>query len=218
MAIVGRAPAAAGAGPRRPCRPPVDRRRRRRGDTAEVVHRHPTARRRASPVVTFSPRPNITGTGRSRRPADPACRTPARRGSRTGWRTIRPNSSVRPRSACRASMATSGPGCGGTSPCSTDRPASAGMPTRSTGSVGARGRRAARSGRAGRRRPRRTAGCRSARRPRAIAHGSRARTPGRRWVDDRGRRPPESASSPPIIAPSAISTPDAADGRAQPGR
>src|SRR3954471_11926970 len=34
-----------------------------------------------------------------------------------------------PRLAFKAAIATSGPGCGGTRPCITDRPARAGMPT-----------------------------------------------------------------------------------------
>src|SRR6476619_7652007 len=40
-----------------------------------------------------------------------------------------PKISVRPRSALSRPIAVSGPGCGGTNPCSTERPASAGMPT-----------------------------------------------------------------------------------------
>ena len=47
-----------------------------------------------------------------------------------GIATMTPNSSVVPRSACRALIATSGPGCGGIRPCRIDRPASAGMPMR----------------------------------------------------------------------------------------
>ncbi len=47
-----------------------------------------------------------------------------------GIATTRPSASVTPRLAPTASIATSGPGCGGISPCITDRPARAGMPIR----------------------------------------------------------------------------------------
>ena len=46
-----------------------------------------------------------------------------------GIATRMPNSRVRPRSAESRPIAVSGPGCGGTSPCSTESPARAGMPT-----------------------------------------------------------------------------------------
>ncbi len=45
-----------------------------------------------------------------------------------GMATITPKIRVRPRSACRVSIASNGPGCGGTRPCIADRPASVGMP------------------------------------------------------------------------------------------
>ena len=127
-----------------------------------------------------------------------------------------PKSRVRPRSAPRASIATSGPGCGGTRPCRTDRPASAGMPTRMIGMSECAGRPASRPGRAGRRRPRRTAACRGSPRSPAIAHGSRAGRTRPTIVSTILSAPPESASSLPTIAPSAISRPTAADGRAEP--
>ena len=47
-----------------------------------------------------------------------------------GMATSTPSASVTPRLAWTASIATSGPGCGGTSPCITESPASAGMPIR----------------------------------------------------------------------------------------
>ncbi len=47
-----------------------------------------------------------------------------------GMATRTPSASVTPRLALTASIATSGPGCGGIRPCITDRPASAGMPMR----------------------------------------------------------------------------------------
>ena len=47
-----------------------------------------------------------------------------------GIATRMPSASVVPSWACTAAMAISGPGCGGISPCSTDRPASAGMAMR----------------------------------------------------------------------------------------
>src|SRR4051794_26866247 len=56
-----------------------------------------------------------------------------------GIATINPKINTRPRSACRLAIATSGPGCGGTNPCSTESPASAGIPTRSTGWLARRG-------------------------------------------------------------------------------
>ena len=82
-----------------------------------------------------------------------------------GMATIRPKSSIRPRSALQVGDGDERPGCGGTNPCSTESPARAGMPTPAP-AAGCGGPPAARSGRAGRRRPRRTAGCRSARPPR----------------------------------------------------
>lgn len=47
-----------------------------------------------------------------------------------GMATRMPSASVSPRLASTASIATSRPGCGGISPCMTDRPARAGMPIR----------------------------------------------------------------------------------------
>lgn len=47
-----------------------------------------------------------------------------------GMATRTPSASVTPRLACTAAMATSGPGCGGISPCITDRLTSAGIPIR----------------------------------------------------------------------------------------
>lgn len=47
-----------------------------------------------------------------------------------GIATTTPSARVTPRFAWSASTATRGPGCGGISPCITDRPASAGMPIR----------------------------------------------------------------------------------------
>lgn len=49
-----------------------------------------------------------------------------------GMATRTPRASVTPRLAPTASIATSGPGCGGIRPCMTDRPARAGMPMRIT--------------------------------------------------------------------------------------
>ena len=44
-----------------------------------------------------------------------------------GMATRRPSASVVPSSALTALIAIKGPGCGGTRPCSTDRPAKAGI-------------------------------------------------------------------------------------------
>ena len=126
--------------------------------------------------------------------------------STVGMAHRRPNSRVSPRSAFSELIAASGPGCGGTKPCSTDSPASAGMPIASTGTLA---RAATRS----------TTGTRSttptsknsgmpirAATP-AIAQG-RARGPTRDVTASTTRfAPPESVSSPPIIAPRATSTP-----------
>ena len=51
-----------------------------------------------------------------------------------GTATRMPSASVVPSWAWIAAIAISGPGCGGMSPCSTDRPASAGMAMRISGS------------------------------------------------------------------------------------
>jgi hypothetical protein len=161
-------------------------------------------------------------------PADPVTRSPLGPTSAGGWPTrsralmklpktgparitagmakMSPNSSVRPRFAFRLAIAASGPGCGGMNPCRTDRPASAGIPTRSTG---CRLRRATSS----------TIGISrttpisknsgmpiSAATP-PMAHGS-ARGPTRpTMVLTTRSAPPDSVSRPPIIAPSAISNP-----------
>jgi hypothetical protein len=123
-----------------------------------------------------------------------------------GMATSTPSASVRPRFAFSAVTATSGPGCGGTSPCIAERPARAWMPIFISDSPE-------------RRDTRKITGISSTRpisknigRPmiaptRAIDHGS-AR------VDERPTRvstissaPPESARSLPNMAPRAISVP-----------
>ena len=99
------------------------------------------AERRAR--VGARPRPRRrrrTGPAPVRRPSGRrACRTAGRRRSTVGMATSTPSARVRPRLAPRASMATSGPGCGGTSPCMADRPARVGMPMRDHGQPGAAG-------------------------------------------------------------------------------
>ena len=79
---------------------------------------------------------DAAGDGGGARPA-PTGR-PARENSgpqmmTVGMATRRPSASVVPSSALTALIAISGPGCGGTRPCSTDRPASAGMAMRISG-------------------------------------------------------------------------------------
>ena len=117
-----------------------------------------------------------------------------------------PKARVMPRFAFRAAMATSGPGCGGTRPCITDRPASAGMPTLI-------------SDRPERRATRKMIGI-SSTRPISKNIGSPMRAPtsaiaqGRVRVLERPMMvsaiwspPPESASSLPNMAPSAMRVP-----------
>ncbi len=123
-----------------------------------------------------------------------------------GIATSTPNASVTPMSACSAPTAASGPGCGGTSPCMTDRPASAGMPSRisdwplrlATSSTTGTTITTPISKKSG-----------SPTRPAisAIAHGSRFARVRARIVSTIWSAPPESASSLPRIAPSAIRVP-----------
>ena len=109
-------------------------------------------------------------------------------------------------SALTASMAATGPGCGGTSAWSTERPASAGMPTSSTGCLA-------------RRATERTTGMRRTTpisknigRPMmaatsAIIHGRAAAFTPKTSLSTMALPPPESASSWPTMAPSATSRP-----------
>ena len=125
-----------------------------------------------------------------------------------GIAMMMPKSRVRPRSASSSPMAVSGPGCGGTSPCSTDRPASAGMPTfisdrpvlRATRMTTGTSSTTPTSKNSGR--PRMAAMA-------AIIHG---RPPGPTRptsVETMRFAPPESSSILPIMAPRAMSTPTA---------
>ena len=90
--------------------------------------RRPAARRAAS---NGAPRRRADGRPSGRRSdlpnSGPATIT-------VGIATRMPSTSVRPRSAPTASIAMSGPGCGGTRPCMTERPASVGMPIVISGS------------------------------------------------------------------------------------
>ncbi len=77
--------------------------------------------------TAFSSRSNRCGGGTStQRPANRPKKGPAT--TMVGMATSTPSISVVPRSAPRVSIATSGPGCGGTRPCIADRPARVGMP------------------------------------------------------------------------------------------
>ncbi len=145
-----------------------------------------------------------TASGPTQRSATRAKSGPAT--IRVGTAISRPRASVTPRSACSASTATSGPGCGGTRPCSTERPASAGMPTRISGRLPRR----ATSSTIGISRT--TPTSKNSGRPRtaaisAIAHGSALRLERARTVSAMMFAPPESASSLPSIAPRPISRP-----------
>lgn len=123
-----------------------------------------------------------------------------------GMATSTPSASVTPRLASRASIATSGPGCGGMSPCITESPASAGIPIRireklprlatsSTTGIISTIPTSKKSGR-----PMIEA-------MRTIAHGMAPRLAFARMVSTIWSAPPESASSLPRMAPSAMSTP-----------
>ncbi|GAA4602509.1 hypothetical protein GCM10023107_60600 [Actinoplanes octamycinicus] len=123
-----------------------------------------------------------------------------------GIAQISPNIRVSPRSACKLSIATSGPGCGGTRPCSTERPASAGMPISSSGTLVRRATSSTIGTSSTTPTSKKSGSPTSAATP-AIAQGSAApETPAtiRRTMPS---APPDSASSTPIIEPSAISTP-----------
>ena len=125
-----------------------------------------------------------------------------------GTATISPKSSVRPRSAPRASMATSGPGWGGTRPWRMDRPASAGMPTRIKGTSVRRATRMTTGTRSTTPTSKKRGSPRMAA-MRAIAHGSPRAPTLPMMVSTIVSAPPESASSAPIIAPRPISRPTA---------
>jgi hypothetical protein len=119
---------------------------------------------------------------------------------------MRPNNRVRPRSAFRAAIATSGPGCGGTRPCRTDRPASAGMPILISG-TSLRRETSSTIGTS-----RTTPTSKNSGMPMSAATPAMAQ--GRPRPDTRSTTvptirsaPPESASSPPIMAPRAMSSP-----------
>ena len=78
--------------------------------------------------VTKSSASNLCGTSRTtHRPASLPNNGPAT--ITVGIATATPSASVMPRSAPSRSIAVSGPGCGGTSPCMADSPARAGIPT-----------------------------------------------------------------------------------------
>ena len=126
--------------------------------------------------------------------------------TRVGAATRSPKSRVSPRSAPSASIATSGPGWGGTRPCRIDSPARAGIPTRM---IGMSRRRATRitTGTS-----RTTPTSKNSGSPRiaaisAIAQGSPAGPTRPMIVSTIVSLPPESASSLPTIAPSAINSP-----------
>ena len=126
--------------------------------------------------------------------------------TRVGAATRSPKSRVSPRSAPSASIATSGPGWGGTRPCRIDRPARAGIPTRM---IGMSRRRATRitTGTSRTTPTSKNSGSPSIAAIRAIAQGSPAGPTRPMIVSTIVSLPPESASSLPTIAPSAINRP-----------
>jgi hypothetical protein len=123
-----------------------------------------------------------------------------------GIATRMPSASVTPMSAPIASMATSGPGCGGTRPWSTDRPATAGMPM----AISDTWLRHATSSTIGSRSTTPTSknsGNPSSAATPAIAHGSTRTGTRSTTVFTTLSAPLVSASSAPIIAPRAIRRP-----------
>ena len=113
---------------------------------------------------------------------------------------------VMPRLALSAVTATSGPGCGGTSPCMADRPARAGMPTCMRESPERRDTRKI-TGISSTRPISKNIGSPMSAPTSAIAHGSVRVDERPTMVSTIWSAPPESASSLPNIAPSAISVP-----------
>lgn len=123
-----------------------------------------------------------------------------------GMATTTPSARVTPRFAPTASIATSGPGCGGISPCMTDSPASAGMPIR----ISEKLPRLATSSTTGISSTMPTSkkiGSPTIPAISTIAQGIAFRLALARIVSTIWSAPPESASSRPRTAPSAISTP-----------
>ena len=119
-----------------------------------------------------------------------------------------------PRLAPRASIATSGPGCGGTRPCMPR--GRRGRGCRPASAAAASGvRRAGSPASAGRGRSRRTSAGRSARRRGPSPRAAPARRPRPMIVSTIWSAPPESASSLPNMAPSAIRMPTPATVRAE---
>ncbi len=123
-----------------------------------------------------------------------------------GMATSTPKASVTPRFAPRAPIATSGPGCGGTRPCMADSPAIAGSAIRISGSPERRVTRMI-TGMSSTRPISKNIGRPMIAPTRPITHG-RARTLVREtMVSTMRSAPPESASSFPYIAPSAMRMP-----------
>ena len=145
----------------------------------------------------------------------PACRGTQRTMSRAasgpemmtvGTATSSPKPSVRPMFALKASIAISGPGCGGTRPCRADRPASAGMPTAITGIFALRAT-SMTTGISSTIPTSKKRGIPITNATKAIAHGKALVDVRSNTVSTIWSAPPESISSFPIIAPNAISTP-----------
>ena len=180
-----------------------ERRRRSSGDARASRSTRRTDRRRA-------PAPTCRRT--ARRPVRRRRSSGSRRGCRApasdrGWR--------RP-----ASIAASGPGCGGTKPCIADRPASAGMPSEMI-DLSARLATRKMTGISRTRPISKNIGRPMIAPIAAIDHGSIRGLDRPTIVSTIWSAPPESASSLPNIAPSAISTPTPAtvlaDARAEAG-
>src|ERR1019366_3965474 len=123
-----------------------------------------------------------------------------------GMATSTPRPRVMPRLAFSAATATSGPGWGGTNPCMTDSPASAGMPTRMMGSW-ARRETSTMTGMSSTRPISKNIGRPISAPTNAIAQGSVRALDRLTMVSTIWSAPPESASSRPNIAPRAISVP-----------
>ncbi len=122
-----------------------------------------------------------------------------------GTAMIRPMARVMPTLACTFAIATSGPGCGGTKPCRTDRPARAGIARYIAGSLDRRIV-SMMTGISSTRPISKNIGMPMMKAISAIRHGKPWRAPVR-ILSTISSAPPESASSLPSIAPRTISTP-----------
>ena len=155
-----------------------------------------------APTVSSTAAPGaITGAQRAAKGANsgPAMIT-------VGMAISRPRASVMPRSAFRTPIAASGPGCGGTNPCSTESPASVGIAIFISGCPD-RWATSRMIGTSSTRPISKNIGSPIRAPTSAIAHGRVRALERSTMVSTISDAPPESASSLPNIAPSAMSTP-----------